>query len=157
MQKKDLVIIAHLRQDARMRLTTMSRRTNLPVSTIYDRMQAQEGSTIVKHAALVDFGRLGFSTRANVLFRVAKEDKEGFVEFLSKHQNVNSLYRVNNGYDYMAECVFRNIRELEEFLETADERFDVKQNEVYHIIDDIKREAFLSDPQLIEMLGIEAD
>jgi DNA-binding Lrp family transcriptional regulator len=157
MQKKDLVIIAHLRQDARMKLTTMSRKTSLPVSTIYDRMQAQEGSTIVKRSALVDFGRIGFGTKVDVLFRVGKEDKEGFVEFLSKHQNINSLYRVNNGFDFMAECVFRNIRELEEFLDSADERFDIRTKEVYHIIDDIKRESFLADPQLIELLGITED
>ncbi|MEM4282209.1 MAG: Lrp/AsnC ligand binding domain-containing protein [Candidatus Woesearchaeota archaeon] len=155
-QKKDLVIIAHLRQNARMKLTAMSRKTALPVSTIYDRLQLHEGKTILKHSSLIDFSRLGFSARVNVLFKLGKTDKQEFVAFLSKHQNVNSLYRINNGFDFLAECIFKNIRELEDFFEQLDARFDIKHKEVYHVIDELKREAFLSDPQLIELAGIEA-
>ncbi|MBI4439643.1 hypothetical protein HY638_01615, partial [Candidatus Woesearchaeota archaeon] len=46
-----------------------------------------------------------------------------------------------------------SIGALEEFLEKLSVQFRVKRKEVYHIIDDIKREEFLSDPQLacIEM------
>ena len=40
MNTKDMKMIAHLRQDARMPLTKMSRRTGIPVSTIFDRLKS---------------------------------------------------------------------------------------------------------------------
>ena len=51
----------------------------------------------------------------------------------------------------VAEGVFKSIGALEEFLEQLSVQFKVKRKEVYHIIDDIKREEFLSDPQLVDM------
>ena len=46
----------------------------------------------------------------------------------------------------MFEVVFRSICDLEDYLEKIDEKFRIEQKVVYYIIDDIKREAFLSNP-----------
>jgi DNA-binding Lrp family transcriptional regulator len=151
-KKKDLIVMAYLRQNARIKLTTLSKLTKLPVSTIFDRIRMNEGSLIKKHVSLLDFAGLGFSTKANIMLRVAKQDKAGIREFLEKHQNVNSLLKINNGFDFFIEGIFRNINELEEFLERLDEKFSVKSKEVHYIIDDIRREAFMSDPNLVGIL-----
>lgn len=152
--KKDLLVMAHLRKNARMKLTAMSRLTNLPVSTIFDRLKYHEGGLIRKHICLIDFEKIGFHTRANVMFRVGKKDKNNVKAFLEKNPNVNSIYKINNGYDFLAEVVFRNISNLEEFLEEMEERYDIKTKEVHYIIDDIKRESFMSDPQILDILEI---
>ncbi|MBR9691938.1 winged helix-turn-helix transcriptional regulator, partial [Candidatus Woesearchaeota archaeon] len=70
MNKKDLKIIAYLRQNARMPLTKMSRKTQIPVSTIFDRLKMNENSLIVKHTSLLDFSKLGYNTRANITLKV---------------------------------------------------------------------------------------
>ena len=152
--KKDLVVMAYLRQDSRMKLTKMSRLAKLPVSTIFDRMKYHEGGLIRRHVCLLDFPKLGFHTRANVMLGVGKHDKEQVKEHLQKSQNVNSIYRINNGFDFLVEVVFRNINDLEGFLESLECRFDIKQKKVHYIIDDIKREAFMSNPATIDMLEI---
>lgn len=152
--KKDLVVMAYLRQNARMKLTTMSRLAKLPVSTIFDRMRYHEGGLIKGHICLLDFSKLGFHTRANIMFRVAKQHKQEMGGYLQNNHNVNSIYKINNGFDFLVEVVFRNISDLEEFLECLEEKFDIKSKEVHYIIDDIKREAFMSDPNTLDLLEI---
>ncbi len=46
MNQKDLKILAYLRQDARMPLTSMSKKTGIPVSTIFDRLRNNENNVI---------------------------------------------------------------------------------------------------------------
>ncbi len=150
--RKDLVILSHLRNNCRETLTAISKKSRIPVSTIYEKIRRSEGGVIKKNTCLVDFTKLGFNTRAKVVIQASMQGKPELLSFLIKHQNVNSVYKINNGYDFMIDCVFRNIRELEEFLETLQEKFRIRKQETYFIIDDLKREAFLSDPQTIDLV-----
>lgn len=149
MNKKDVKIFACLRQNGRMPISTLSRQTGVPVSTIFDHLKTNP--TIERHVALLDFQSLGFSTKAIVLVR-ANKDKEELHKYLSAHFHINNLYKINNGYDYYFECVFKNMTEMESFLDALDERFEIKAKNVHYIIKDIKREAFLSDPNTCEMV-----
>ena len=151
--KKDMQIIANLRQNSRMSLTKMSRKTAIPVSTIFDKLKVYEGKLIQKHTSLLDFAKLGYNTRANITLKTNKDKREELKQFLTKHQNINSVYKINNGYDFLAEAVFKNIRELEDFLELLEEKFDVTERNVYYIIEDIKREAFMNNENLVLVEG----
>ena len=134
----------------------MSNKINIPISTIYDKLKLYEGGLIKKHTALIDFSKLGFNTRANIVLKVDREKRELLKEFLVKNNNVNSLYKINNGFDFMIEGVFKNLKELEDFFEALEIKFKVKTKQVYYIIDDIKRESFLSDPDALKLMDAEA-
>lgn len=149
MKKTDLLIISSLRQNARVKLTDMSRMTRVPVSTLFDRMKLHEGNTIQKHTALVDFSKLGYNTRANIILKVKKEDRDSIRDFLMKHSCVNSAFKINNGYDFLIEAVFKNIKEVEDFIELLEEKFKIKAKQVFYVIDDLKKEAFLSNPAVV--------
>jgi DNA-binding Lrp family transcriptional regulator len=149
MNKKDLLIIAHLRNNARMPLTDMSRKTQIPVSTIFDRLKLNENNLIVKHTSLLDFAKLGYNTRANISLKVGKQDKEALKDYLVKHQSVNSLYKINNGFDFMFEGVFKQIKDMEDFLEQIDQKFDIQDKKSFFVIEDLKRESFMSNVNLI--------
>lgn len=144
--------MAELRSDARQKLTTMSRKIHLPISTIYDRIRYHQGKYIYKHSTLLNFEELGFQTRAHILFRVQKEDKEAFAETLQHSPWLNSIYKVNNGYDFLAECIFRNINELENFIEELEHKHKIKAREIFYIVKDLQREAFMSNPQSIDSI-----
>lgn len=137
-------MLCYLRKNGRETLTTISRKTSIPISTLYDKLKSQAKSLISRHTCLIDFNQLGFNTRATISMKIAKEQRDGLRDFLSKHQNINNMYKINNGYDYMVEVVFRNVKELEEFIESMEEKFNLIDYKVYYIIDDIKREEFLS-------------
>ena len=148
MNQKDLKIIAHLRRNARIPLTNMSKKTRIPVSTIFDRMKMHENNIIKKHTCLLDFEKMGFHTRANINISVHKDDKDELKEFLIRNAVVNSLYKINNGYDFMIECVFKNLKDLEEFIELIESSYEIFEKQVYYIIEEIKKEEFMADPMM---------
>ncbi len=151
MDNKELMILSQLRKDARMSLTKISRRTQIPVSTIFDKIRMFKHDVITKHTSLIDFNSLGYGTRANMMISVEKEDKEALREFLTKHNNINSVYKINNGFDFMIEGIFKQIKDMEDFMDVMDQKFKVKDKKLYFIIEDIKRESFMSDPDLVTL------
>ena len=152
MKQKDLLLLANLRQNARETLTKISKKTKIPISTIFDRLKYHENTIIKKHTTIIDFSKLGFSTRVTLTLKVNKDDKENIRDFLTKHQNVNSVYKINNGYDFLIEGIFRNIKDLEEFLENLEDKHKIKSKQVYYIVEDIQREDFMSDANIVEMI-----
>lgn len=145
-KERDKLIISYLRKDARINLTTMSRKTGIPVSTIFDRIRLHENGVIRKHTALIDFSKLGYTTRVNMMLKAKKEEKEELKNYLAKQDSVNSVYKINNSYDFLVEGIFTDIKEFEEFIERMDQRFSIEAKEIYYIVDEIKKEDFMAEP-----------
>ena len=143
MKRKDLLILSYLRKNARQRLTSISRRTHIPVTTIYDNVRKYEKLFIIKHASLVDFKKIGFNAKTNIALKVDGSRSE-LLSFLHEHPNVNSLYRTSSDFDVMAELVFRELRDVDEFLDLLKNRFSIEKSLVLNITDDLKREDFMS-------------
>ena len=146
--KHNLRVLSHLRQDARIQLTTMSKLTGVPVSTLFDWLKAGQG-VITKHTCLLDFTKLGFHTRVNMSLKVEQAHKDIVREYLLKHPSINSLYRINSGFDFMAEGIFMHIKDAEDFFEELETKFQILEKKTCFIVEDIKREGFLSDPALL--------
>jgi DNA-binding Lrp family transcriptional regulator len=136
--------LQHLRADARTNLTTISRRTGIPVSTIFDRIKAYEHRFVRRFTALLDFAALGYAVHTSILLKVDPQSREKVKAYLLAHQQVNSLSRINNGYDYAAECVFTSIREAEEFVEGLEMQFLIRDRQVFHIIEELAREKVMT-------------
>ena len=147
---KDLKILSHLRRDSRATLTYMSKRTGIPTSTLFDRVRAQERGLIRRYTTLINFHELGYRTRAEIIIRAPASCKDGLAAFLCRHPSVNSLFKLSNEYDFLAEGVFRTRAELELFLQGLVEEFQGTEALVYPILNDVKREGFLTDPQISE-------
>jgi DNA-binding Lrp family transcriptional regulator len=142
--KKDVQIISHLRKNSREMLTKLSKKTGVPVSTIFDRLKLHTGSLITKNTSLIDFQMLGFNSKAKVILQVDKESREELKEFLLNNKYINSAYRINNGYDFMFEVIARNMKELENFIENLEDKFNIIEKNIFYIIYTIKQEDFLS-------------
>ncbi len=146
--KKDFILLNFLRRNARENLTTMSRLTNIPVSTLYDRLKAREQDVIRKHTTIVDFDKIGFSSRTQIALRFDRSDRDAAKAYLMNNHQVNSLYKINNGYDFLIDAIFKNVKELDEFLDKLEVKFKLQDKMLFYVIEDIKREEFLSDPKL---------
>jgi len=132
-----------LRENSREKLTEISKKTKIPISTLFDLLQELQGKAIAKNTILLNFPELGYHTRAQVFLKVAKEDKDKLKQHLFFHQNVNTLYKINNGWDFILETAHRNIKELDLFLDHLNEKFKVEDKQIHYVIDEIKREGFL--------------
>lgn len=142
----DLQLLAHLRKSGRMKITQLSHRTDMPVSTIFERLQAPIAACVQKYTCILNISELGFNSRATAIMKVDKEQKKEIGEFLEKHPNVNSLFKINNGFDFLADVIFRQMADLEEFMEQLERKYKIKHKEVYFIIREIKQESFLAEP-----------
>jgi len=71
---------------------------------------------------------------------------------LQKSWHVNNLYKINNGFDFIAEFVFKSINEMENFFEDLESKFKIKSKDVHYIIEDVQREAFLAKPDIVPMM-----
>jgi len=143
MPKIDREIISHLRQNARISLSKLSAKLNIPVSTIYDKVKQHEKTFIKKHTTLLEFSKLGLHTQTHIAIKAKKDSRNTLQEYLRKHGNVNSLYRINYGFDFLAECVFRNIAEAEDFVERIEAEFGIEEVHKFNVIDELKKEEFL--------------
>ncbi len=139
-----MMILKELRKDARQSLTNISSATKIPITTVYDRIKAHEKNLIRKNVCLIDFAAIGFNGRAHIVIKAEKESRVELKNFLLEHRNVNSLYIINHGFDFMIEAVFRSMREIVEFVEEINNNFAVNSMCVYHIVDELQKEAFLT-------------
>ncbi|MBA3064613.1 Lrp/AsnC family transcriptional regulator [Candidatus Woesearchaeota archaeon] len=146
------MILTHLRADSRKSLAMISRETNIPISTIFDKVNKLGKSTISKYSPLLDFQKLGFGIRINFALKANDKRKQEFKDFLLKNKNVNSMLRLNNGFDFFIETVFRDMKGLEEFSESL-EPFKIKKKKEFFIIEDLKKEDFFTKPEHIKLLG----
>jgi len=135
----EMKIISHLRQNSRQSLIDIARKTDIPLSTIYDKIKTHGQTTIKKFTSIVDFPALGFNIRATV-FAKGKQKRLG--EFLMTNPNINSLFRLGGDYDYCADCVFRYMSEMNDFMERLEELSDKK--EAHFVTQELRREDFLN-------------
>jgi len=149
--KKELLILTHLRADSRKSLAMISRETGIPISTIFDKVNKLGKSTISKYSPLLDFQKLGFGIKINFVLKAHDKKKQELKDFLLTNKNVNSILRLNNEFDFFIEMVFRDMKGLEEFSESL-EKFKIKKKKEFFIIEDLKKEEFLTKPEHIELL-----
>lgn len=142
----------HLRTNARETLTKMSRKTGIPVSSIYEQIKEFEGAAIKKHTCLLDFQKIGYDLRVTLLLKAKPSSKQDLQRFLSTHHQVNTVLRINNGYDFLAEVLFRNMSELQDFMDRLEE-LGVRERKEYYILEELQRESFLTSEAHMEILA----
>ena len=77
LKEREMQLLSRFRTDARTSLTDMSKQTKIPVSTIFDKLRHYEDNNIIKkHTSLIDFKKLGYDIKTQILITANKEDKE---------------------------------------------------------------------------------
>jgi DNA-binding Lrp family transcriptional regulator len=142
MEDKRKKLINTLRVDSRQKLSTISKHTKIPISTLFDYLKDLQKDIIQKSTILLDFAKLGLHTRAQIFLKVNLEDKEKIKSHLSFNACINNLYRINNGWDFILETIHGNVKELDQFLESLSCKFRIEKQEIHYLIEDIKREGF---------------
>jgi DNA-binding Lrp family transcriptional regulator len=130
---KDLHIISLLRQDSRMPLTQIGRRTGLPVTTVFDRFQRLKG-VVLRSTSLADFSMMGYPIR---LWLLVGQD---LLRDAAKWPCVNTIYRLS-GERLLVECIFETNGKAHDFLETISEEVITLIN----VVEDIVKEKLFTE------------
>ena len=84
---KELLILNHLRGDSRKSLAEISRNTGIPISTVFDKLVWLEKKVINRYVSLLDFQKIGYGIKVNMLFKINKDFTE-FKKFLMNHKKM---------------------------------------------------------------------
>lgn len=145
LSEKDNEIIRHLRGNARTKIVGLSKKLNLPVTTLYSKLRRYEQKLIKKHTSLIDFTQLGYFKSVYLVLKANGSKKQELRDYLAQHSSVNSLFRINYGYDYLVECIFHDEKEVTDFLGKLQDEFS-SEVQMHNVIEEIKREEFMAHP-----------
>ena len=121
--KKDVAVVNHLRKNSRIKITNLSKQMDIPVTTLYSKLRNYENSLIKKHTCLLNFGQAGY--HKSVYFAIKVKDKKiEMQEFLAAKKCINTLLRVNYGFDFLIEGVFKDEKEVNIFQEEMQKMFN---------------------------------
>ncbi len=147
--KRELLILTHLRENSRKSLAVISRETEIPISTVFEKVNKLEKNTISRYSPLLEFSKIGFGLKINFLLK--SKNKKNLKEFLLKNKNINSVLRINGFFDFFVEAVFRDMKDVENFHESLSELKIEDKQEIF-IIEDLKKENFFTSPEHIKLL-----
>ena len=150
MKQVDHRIIAQFRRDSRKPVPLISKEEGVPPSTIYEKIKRQYKGFFKAHISLVDFHAFGFHTIVHFAISCRETDKQELRRFLQEAPRINTLRRVNYGWDFLAEGIFRNLAEAEDFKSLIKGRFNPKMLECFNEVEELKKESFLTKPEHFE-------
>jgi DNA-binding Lrp family transcriptional regulator len=143
LQNPEKMILNELRKNARTSLNDVAQKASIPTSTVYERVKNYEDSSLIKkHTSILNFYTLGYLSRIMIVLKVDRNEREGIQDFLEKHPNVNTLYRINSGFDYLVEIISKNSRDSQDIVEEIESLKGVREHSCFNIIDEVKKEAF---------------
>ena len=141
----DLKLLGYLRTNARETLTRISQETQIPISSIFDRLKRMEKMNVIKrYTSLLNLKKIGIHVRVLLLVKADKSSKANLEDWLMEKRAVNWLIRINGEWKLAAECLFQNIKNLESFIEDFEKSFKGVEFSVYYILEDLKSESFLA-------------
>src|SRR3989344_4537222 len=143
-------LIAELRQNSRKKLTEISEASKIPVSTLFDTIRAMETENIVSHKSIVDFEKIGFTTRILMALKTNITDRIKLKTYLKDQKNVNSIFQINTGYDYLIDAIFKNQKEMQNFIEELEFNNIILEKSIFNVIDIIDQEKFLTKEEHFE-------
>ncbi len=149
-QNQELEILTLLRQDSRKRLTEISKKTGVPVSTIFTRLKSFNGTIIKRFTCMINYEMLGYNLILKMLIKVNPKDRGAVSDYLSRVPSINSVYKISNDYDFIIEGIFRNLGDAESFIEDLDTRHRIRKNMVFYVVDKVKEEGFMTNELVLQ-------
>ena len=144
--RKELMVLACLRKNARQPLVEMAGQTGMSVSNVHSIMRKIASHGISKNYCELDFGMAGYPIRLCYIVQIGsnKGTNENLGELLNARpdllKHVNNVFRLNNGTNYFIEAIFREMREAYAFSELLQQVS--KTFAEHHVIEVIKKEGF---------------
>jgi DNA-binding Lrp family transcriptional regulator len=134
-------IINEVRLNPERPLREIASDLEVPLTTAYETLKRNKHR--IRKTLILDFKKFGYLSRAFIFVKADSESKKALSDYLQRCNNVNSLFAIDFGFDYFAELVFQDQKEMLDFVENIKKYFKIKKLIVSTVISDIKIEKFL--------------
>lgn len=129
----DAELLKYLVENGRLSNVEIAQMLKTSEGTVRRRIQTLvERGFIRGFTALLNYNNFGYVIKAHIDFQVEKKELENIAKELMKMDNICSLYRVIGDYNLSTVIVFKNISELQEFIDHYSEIESV--NKVSYLI-----------------------
>ena len=142
--KKDFLLLNSLRKGARQSLTAVSKQTNIPISTLFDRLKLLEKEDIVRHTSLINFRKIGYNTKIHYFFRAPSNERNRLKAYLEEISSINNVYEITGDFQIMAEGIFEDLLQSEKFRSDLESRFENLEFKSHVVVKNIKQEGFVA-------------
>ena len=140
----DKKILNILQEDSRQSLKSIAEKLDRPVSTIHERTRRLlEKGVLRKYTVLIDYEKLGYTVKALVLMNVDGKHIIDVERYISQHPNVLTVYDITGEFDVAVIAVFKEIRELDNFIKWVLQNPYVKQTRTSIVFRTIKESIHL--------------
>jgi DNA-binding Lrp family transcriptional regulator len=133
---EERAVIAALRQNSRIKHTTLARERGWPVSTAHERVHRCCKRHVQRHTCLLDFKALGFSQRT--IWIVKPDDRDAWVASAMKLHNINTLCRSHSG-EFLVESICRDAADEQRFRRQLGAGAAIVSS--HPVLDELKAEA----------------
>ncbi len=142
----DLSILCALRENARITNLELSKKLGVSEATVRRRIKMLEDKGIIKgYSALINCYAVENSIKAFIYLKVDKRYIDKIAVELRDENRLITLYRILGDYDLLCECLFLNMRELQEFEDKK-----LKRNEILSTVTHVVSKAY----KACEWIGI---
>ena len=117
MDEKDLIIIDALKKDASLSVAKLSIKTNLPSTTIYNRVKKLRDSGIIKNYTInIDKERVYGNIVGIILIKATNTDQRTIVQKLLEHPSVENAAIMTGNTDIVIRIRVKSIEDLNKFI-----------------------------------------
>ena len=117
MDEKDLIIINALKKDASLSVAKLAINTNLPSTTIFNRVKKLKDSGIIKNYTInIDKDRVYGNIIGIILIKATNTDQRQIVKKLLEHPSVENAAIMTGNTDIVIRIRVRSIEDLNKFI-----------------------------------------
>ena len=153
LRQKDIEILHHLRNNSRQSLTSISKKMKIPVTTVYDRVLANEKKFITRHTSLLNFPNIGLNSRMFLNVKVQKNKIIQFENFLKAFPGINSAYKTDFDGNYFIEMLSKDSSDANASISEIENKFSIKKTQIFNIIEELQKESILTKPEHITLFS----
>ena len=118
LDEADLLIIALLRDEARLSLRDLGARVNLSAPAVAARLKRLEEAKIIEgYRAVISADKFALAFEALIFVKVLPLDSERFIDAMKAHPAVSSCLKITGDYSYMLSAAFPDIDALNHFVD----------------------------------------
>lgn len=125
-------LIKELRKNSRQKLTSLSEKLDVPLSTLHDRLYKLIRDDTIRLVTIPNYYEI--NRPLHVWIFIKAKDKQITKSYLQAQYQVNTLLAVNNGADYAVEAVFSHFKEYDEFLTECKRYGTIKTHPVIEVV-----------------------
>lgn len=117
MDKTDEKILSALVENSRMPISKISKKTDIPDSTISNRIKKLEKNGVIeKYTTILDPEKVGINVSAIIIIQTETEKHENVEKELPKLKEVTDVYTVSGEYDILIKLWAHTLDELNDII-----------------------------------------